>query len=191
MSVVSFWVLTRRSQSCQGGEIVNWYSLTWDNGFLAKLLFHFTNLGFPEIRGIPFLAYPCEVAIIWPDGSWWTMMEASQPTTPNSCTFFQKTSWWFQPTHLKNRLVKLDHLPQKRGENEKMFELPPPRKDLTASKTAPVGFSKECFLFMAAPSSFRWSLRIHLSTDNHWDLDHSYTDTFQPTRHHDPKVKII
>ena len=31
-----------------------------------------------------------------------------------------------EPTHLKNMLVKLDHFPICRGENNKMFELPPP-----------------------------------------------------------------
>ena len=35
----------------------------------------------------------------------------------------------FSPTPLKNmRTVKLDHFPRDRGENTKIFELPPPRK---------------------------------------------------------------
>ena len=36
-----------------------------------------------------------------------------------------------EPTHLKNMLVKLDNFPRVRGENPKMFELPPPRMILT------------------------------------------------------------
>ena len=35
-------------------------------------------------------------------------------------------SWWFQPTHLKNMLVKMgSSSPGIRGENKKKFELPP------------------------------------------------------------------
>ena len=37
------------------------------------------------------------------------------------------TRWWFQvSTHLKNMLVKLNHHPQVRLKNKKIFELPPP-----------------------------------------------------------------
>ena len=32
-----------------------------------------------------------------------------------------------EPTHLKNILVKLDHLPRDRGENKKISEVSPPR----------------------------------------------------------------
>ena len=118
--------------------MVNSYSLTWDNGFLAKLRLYLTNLGSLKFSGNSLSYLPeirvrsCEVSIIWPDGSWWTMIEASQPTTPNSCTFFQKTSWRFQPTHLKNRLVKIGSSPPRYwGEHENMvWNQPPPRKDL-------------------------------------------------------------
>jgi len=34
-----------------------------------------------------------------------------------------------EPTPLKNMLVKLDHFPRDRGENDRIFELPPPSQD--------------------------------------------------------------
>ena len=37
----------------------------------------------------------------------------------------RQSSWWFQPTHLKNMLVKLDHFPKVRGANKKYLETPP------------------------------------------------------------------
>ena len=35
------------------------------------------------------------------------------------------TSWWFEPTQLKNILVKLDHIPPNRCEHKKCFKPPP------------------------------------------------------------------
>ena len=35
-------------------------------------------------------------------------------------------SWWLNQPIPKNISVKLDHLPKDRGENKKIFELPPP-----------------------------------------------------------------
>ena len=38
---------------------------------------------------------------------------------------YLRQSWWFISTHLKNMLVKLDHLPRDQGDNKNIFELPP------------------------------------------------------------------
>ena len=46
-----------------------------------------------------------------------------------------RASWWFFPTHLKNMLVKLDHFPRDRDENQKYLKPPPSRVILGKERT--------------------------------------------------------
>jgi len=46
----------------------------------------------------------------------------------------RSASWWFQPTHLKTMLVKLDHFRKDRGEFSFKKMKPPPRKGFEETK---------------------------------------------------------
>ena len=59
-----------------------------------------------------------------------------------------------EPTHLKNMLVKLDHLPTNRGRNKKnIFELPPPRDSLKAQRM-PAGWTENDLLIFRRDTFF-------------------------------------
>ena len=97
---------SKRLSDATGKKLPCWPLLQWRSAtagpagsdvFFAKLS-NWNQRWFP---GISIKLHPrCEVKKTW-----------------NKCH-----SWWLVSTHFKNMLVKLDHFPQNRDENKKIFE---------------------------------------------------------------------
>ena len=87
------------------------------------------------------------------------------------------TSWWLNQPHLKNMIVKLDHLPQFSGRKWKIFALPPPghprffkRKNPSLKALAPSNRSSQLLQWLPRllPSQSPAAVSPGLWTDQRW-----------------------
>ena len=88
-----------------------------------------------------------------------------------------KKNWLVVSTPLKNMLVKMGIFPNFRGENKKIFELPPPRKSLLKS---------QLILLDERSGIDLYDLRIILS-EHTTDWDQKKYQSGQMIRFHQPK----
>ena len=63
------------------------------------------------------------------------------------------SSLWFQPTHLQNMLIKLDHFPKDRGEHRKYLK--PPSARWTDS------FQLEIWVYKKTYKFYKWPRKVH------------------------------